>query len=157
VKILLISVLLLSLVSCGKSGSKSSSSVSSLTDASILNRWLNNDVTSPLEELDLTTLTIGVTQPSEDLIDCDGVYGNSGNVNGVAPGMVGSSGDEQTGIINVGHLKYVNSSNPTCQIVSKEVYTYSIHGDVLTWCNANCMSGVYPSCQANPCETYTKI
>lgn len=159
--ILLIAALGL-LVSCGKSSSNSSSPAPEvlppkIVDASILSQFKNTNISSKLQTLDFTLLTIGTEQSSQDVFLCDGNLGNSGTVNGVSEDSVLATGDEKTGTIQFGHTKYVGASDVACRTVSKESYTYSISGDTLTFCNVNCLNGVYAGCKANPCETFNKL
>lgn len=162
--LLLISLTLLA-VSCGpgKTGGNASPApeipeVIVPADASISSQFINTNTSSKLPSLDFRLLTVTGKQPSSNAINCDGTLGNSGKVNGVDEEEVRVEGDEQNGTIQFGHLAYVNATEAiACRAASKESYTYSITGTVLTLCNVNCINNVYPSCFANPCETFTKL
>lgn len=153
----LILAALILLASCGRTHNASQPLPQAPADASILSQFINTNTSSKLPSLDFRLLTIGTAQDSGDVLNCDGTFGNAGFVNGVDQGNVLALGNEQSGTIQFSHTKYVGASNPTCRAVSKESYTYSITGTTLSLCNINCINGVYPSCQANPCETFNKL
>lgn len=161
-KLLIISLISLLAVSCGpgKTGGNASPApeIPEVEDASISSQFINTNTSSKLPSLDFRLLTVTGKQPSSNAINCDGTLGNSGKVNGVDEEEVRVVGNEQTGTIEFGHLAYVNATEAiACRAASKESYTYSITGTVLTLCNVNCINNVYPSCFANPCETFTKL
>lgn len=152
-------LLLLLLVSCGKEINDKSTPVQhpEITHSSINSQFVNTNPASKLPTLDFRLLAFG-KQPSENAINCNGTLGNSGKVNGVSENEVRVTGDVQNGTIQFGHLSYVGATNEiSCRAASKESYTYSITESVLTLCNVNCVNGVYPSCAANPCETFNEL
>jgi len=85
-----------------------------------------------LETIDLRGVT--KNQEQQEIIGCNGTYGNSGKVNGVSEGKVLFTDDG----VQFGHLAYVNASNAElCRQISKERYSYKIKGDVMTLCMLN--------------------
>ena len=160
--LLLLSLCLLASCGPGKTGGNAPLEPEIVVDVpvvetSISSQFTNTNAASRFPTLDFRLLTVTGKQPSSNAINCDGTLGNSGKVNGIDPEEVRVTGDEQTGTIEYGHLAYVGATNYAgCRAASKEAYTYSISGDVLTLCNVNCINGVYAGCASSPCETYTK-
>lgn len=145
-------MILASLVSCGeKPRNRKPPAPIELTEISSV--WINDNQNSVFSYLDLTYLSVNSYQPSSDIIECDGHYGNNGNVNGVSEGMVYSSGDRQNGTIQIGHLPYVGSSNLlACRAASKELYSYMIIGQTLILQNIGYCSN--HACQNDGVEVF---
>ena len=127
---------LLTIVACGKPTTESSPPQTPVTK-SILNKFqaVDNAPLHGISELDFSTFTLGVAQELD--YDCNGNYGNSGLVNGVDRGMILVDGGKTSGIIQIGHTKYVGASDPVCRQLSKERYSYQMDGEILTLCMLN--------------------
>jgi hypothetical protein len=106
------------------------------TPMSIFNDFEATSEVVVIQKLNLSQLTFG-SQPAGLIFNCNvGVFGDVGLVNGVDQGQVSVIGNNQTGIIQFGHIIYStdeeNPSDPECRNVSHEGYVYEINGDVLT-------------------------
>lgn len=112
-------------------------------DSSVLNKFEPTSSPVIFNGVDFSKLTLNATQAASLTLDCNGAYGNSGSVNGVAEGKVRIQGTAQKGTIQFGHLAYQNASNSQCKASSKESYTYEVSGDSLTLCLSN---PSYPYC-----------
>ena len=84
-----------------------------------------------IQSFDFSNITLN--QEQNEIIGCNGSFGNSGQVNGVNEGKVLFT--ETT--IQFGHLAYVGASNSLCRDISKESYTYTITENVLELCMVN--------------------
>jgi hypothetical protein len=96
------------------------------------------------DNIDFSALKLNATQPSNDLLNCDGSMGNIGSVNGVASGSVRTTGTPYKGTIQFGNVAYVGATDSRCHDISKEAYSYETDGgQIVTICivNAN-----YPYC-----------
>lgn len=158
--LVLVSLLVLS-VSCGKNGAvdcfngctgSSNGSSGVEPDASILSKFeAVGTGLHGVNSLDFSTKQLNV-QNDLSLV-CDGSYGNNGDVGGAQPSKVLLTGDEQNGVIQLGHTKYIGASNPLCRDVSKEAYSFKIEGKTLTLCMVN-----YTNTDGSPkyCADYLK-
>lgn len=139
----------LTLISCGKeikdSRPKPVPQPPEPQATSVLNLWVNDNQASVLKTLDLRSLNVGQLQNASTIgIICDGSLGNSGSIDDVPEEMIGSIGNEENGVIQVGHLSYVGASDLACRAMSKERYTYSIVGQTLILQNVG-------YCASKPC------
>ena len=109
--------------------------------SSILSLWQNGTKT-----LDFRNLTLEQEMSADLVLVCNGSFGNNGKVNGMARGNVKLTGTNQKGYLMVGHLKYNGATDHTCSDMSKELYSYAIDGQTLTFCTLNW----------DACGTYTR-
>jgi hypothetical protein len=94
--------------------------------------------------INFTALKLNATQPSNDLINCDGSMGNNGSVNGVASGSVRTTGTPYKGTIQFGNVAYVGATDSRCHDISKEAYSYDADSKGgITICLTNAL---YPYC-----------
>lgn len=136
--LLLLGLITLSLVSCGKKKANVVQPIQPETNVSVLNTFRSDSGLHGINEIDFSTSQIGV--PVIETF-CNGTYGNSGLVNGVDRGQSLLEGSETEGTLQFGNLAYVGASNPLCRAMSKERYTYKITGKVMKLCMVN-----YPFC-----------
>src|ERR1043165_1968556 len=135
------------LVSCGKPANDSDSpkKPAPVVKTSILNKFTAVDPSTALHgitDLDFTAFELNI--PLDVSSQCQGSYGNSGSINGVAEGFAELQGNSQSGTLQYGNLPYVISAgvyDNLCRALSKEGYNYSIEGKILTLCMVN-----YPYC-----------
>lgn len=120
-------------------------------------QFINTKASDVFPTLDFTKLELEQTQPSSNLLVCEGKLGNSGEVNGVGENQVRVTGTAREGTIQFGHLAYVDSGKKGCRAASKESYTYEVEEGTLRLCNVNCLNGVYKGCADQPCEIFTTL
>jgi hypothetical protein len=139
--LLLITALVLA--SCGKKEETAYNTPvpAPIPNASIFNKYVVVEPGTGLHGLDELDFSESQLNVQEEVEFCDGSYGNSGNVNGVALGHSLFEGTESEGTFQFGHLAYVGASNPLCRDLSKERYTYKTTGKNLKFCMVN-----YPFC-----------
>jgi len=124
------------------SSSPSNSDTNSSAPTSIVSQWQ-----SGTKLLDLSRLTLNLEVSADLMLTCTGSFGNSGQVNGMIPGDVELAGTSTAGYLFVGHLKYYGATDTTCSDMSKEVYSYNVTGNTLTFCALNW----------DVCGTYTLV
>lgn len=95
--------------------------------------------------INFSQIALNTTQNANDLISCNGSYGNVGAVNGVASGMVRVLGTPYKGTIQFGNAAYQGATDSRCRDISKEAYTYETEdgGETMTICLLN---PAYPYC-----------
>jgi hypothetical protein len=129
---------LITLVSCGRTHNKSAPVVEQ--NVSINNKFHSAAGLHGINDINFSDFALNV--PVDVSSQCSGTsYGNSGLVGGVSEGYAELQGDENEGILQYGHLPYLNPLDSLCRELSKESYTYKITGKNLKLCMVN-----YPFC-----------
>lgn len=126
--VLMLTVMSLMFLGCGKDGTNGTNPVVNS---------LNSVWSSSYATLDLTKLTVNTEQSADDVLACNGNFGNNGPINGVQNGNVKAEGNETNGLIQFGNLKYVGASDSHCSDFSKETYYYFVSTEGLTLCMKN--------------------